>query len=508
MGDRRAMMPDRASDMAPRSNASRAPEIRAVTRQTSLMRRLPPSRVPAIPNGGVPPIVYEALRGSGAPLDVGTRSLMESRLGHDFTHVRVHTDERAVASARAVGALAYTVGRSIVFDRGRYAPHEDKGRSLLAHELVHTIQQSDREPLSGGQELSIDSPASAGEHEAETAASAPQRSFRSPALQLGSALRSAAPSGRAVLQRAVSTSGGDWDTDYYYAVRDENNGNRPPAEGWRGANIGLRFTPNPSVNASLIGLTQSVQSYVAGHLSLTPAAATRPIPAAEAKPINTGPGETDEGTAIDMAEGYNNPIYPVQSTGSTSLDDPNTLASWGQLGWHFTPWPFSEPIHQDATLNDTPRRPGAEKDSRQIFEVTALATHGEQAGTYYGSVRWGWRTDGSGALTKIDLQKVSDGVPSSTFIKAAGIWDTGKSSTGAANVKLPTPLVMITKVPVVLTPHDLYMPPILLPIGTRVQITNAFARTLKVVDGPHTGAIGDIHGPALPWMSTMRPERP
>src|SRR5690348_11678296 len=109
MGDRRAMMPDRASDMASRSNAARASDVRVVTRQTSLMRRLPPSRVPPIPNGGVPPIVYEALRGPGAPLDVGTRSLMESRLGHDFTHVRVHTDERAVASARAVGALAYTV---------------------------------------------------------------------------------------------------------------------------------------------------------------------------------------------------------------------------------------------------------------------------------------------------------------------------------------------------------------------------------------------------------------
>jgi hypothetical protein len=440
---------------------------------------------------------------------------MERRFGADFTSVRVHTDERAAASARAVGALAYTVGRSIVFDRGRYSPYEAKGRSLLAHELVHTIQQSGTKRLSSGQELSIDSSASTGEHEARTvaAASAPQRSFRSPALEL----RSTAPFGKAMLQRAVPTSGGDWDTDHYAAVQDvDGSGNpQPAAQGWRGADITLRFRPNNSVDAMQIGLTQSVQAYVAGGLALTPAAATRAIPAADAKAINTGHGETDEGTAIDRATGFNNPIYPVRSQASTSLDDPNTSAGWGQLGWHFTVLPATTPIHQDATLIDTPRRPGAAVNSRQIFEVTALATRGAQAGTHYGSVRWGWRTDGAGTLTKIDLQKVSEGVPSSTFLKAASIWDKGHSSTGAANVKLSAPEVMITKVPVVLTQHILTMPPIVLPAGTRVQVIGGLipplfpdTGTLEVVDGPHTGAIGDIHGPGLSWLSKLAPERP
>ena len=45
---------------------------------------------------------------------------------------------------------------------------------------------------------------------------------------------------------------------------------------------------------------------------------------------------------------------------------------------------------------DKPRRGGAKKDSRQIFEATALAIKGAQSGTYYGSVRWGWRTDAAG----------------------------------------------------------------------------------------------------------------
>ncbi|MGO9888234.1 MAG: DUF4157 domain-containing protein [Solirubrobacteraceae bacterium] len=123
------------------------------------------SHVPAHTDAA-PPVVHEALRGPGAPLDASTRNLMEERLGTDFSHVRVHTGERAAASARAVDALAYTVGSSIVFGSGRYAPHTDQGQRLLAHELVHTIQQGRGGPPLSGQRLSVGSPASPAEHEA------------------------------------------------------------------------------------------------------------------------------------------------------------------------------------------------------------------------------------------------------------------------------------------------------------------------------------------------------
>jgi|GEM_PF-3901888 len=143
----------------------------------------------------VPPIVYDVLNSSGAPLDAETRAFMEPRFGHDFsrvpTHtfqpapiptrltigaphdvfeqeaeriaqrvvgqppaprapafdlsrVRIHTDEKAAASARAVNALAYTVGHDIVFDTGRYAPATSEGQKLIAHELAHVAQQSVR----------------------------------------------------------------------------------------------------------------------------------------------------------------------------------------------------------------------------------------------------------------------------------------------------------------------------------------------------------------------------
>ncbi len=89
----------------------------------------------------VPPIVHDVLRAPGHPLDAGARAFFEPRLGYDLSEVRVHTDRPAAASARAVDALAYTVGRDIVFAQGEYAPHASSGKKLLAHELTHVVQQ-------------------------------------------------------------------------------------------------------------------------------------------------------------------------------------------------------------------------------------------------------------------------------------------------------------------------------------------------------------------------------
>ncbi len=146
------------------------------------------------PDKAAPPIVHEVLRSPGRPLDPEARAFMEPRFGHDFTHVsahgraarpaseglavsrpddewehaasrsvekimqasepslpattgpdfsrvQIHSDSRAAESARAVDALAYTVGEDIVFGAGRYAPGTSDGRRLLAHELTHVVQQ-------------------------------------------------------------------------------------------------------------------------------------------------------------------------------------------------------------------------------------------------------------------------------------------------------------------------------------------------------------------------------
>ncbi len=94
--------------------------------------------------GGAPPgaavapaIVHDVLAGGGAPLGAAARAYFEPRFGRDFSNVRTHSGPTADASARAVGALAYTVGDHIVFAAGQ----SEANAPLLAHELAHVVQQ-------------------------------------------------------------------------------------------------------------------------------------------------------------------------------------------------------------------------------------------------------------------------------------------------------------------------------------------------------------------------------
>jgi hypothetical protein len=113
-------------------------------RQLTLQRWAVGGQRPRDPAGRpetAPASVDAALRSPGQPLDPATRALMESRFGHSFGQVRVHSDAAAAASARDVGAFAYTWGHDVVFGAGSYAPGTRQGRALLAHELAHVVQQ-------------------------------------------------------------------------------------------------------------------------------------------------------------------------------------------------------------------------------------------------------------------------------------------------------------------------------------------------------------------------------
>lgn len=118
------------------------------------LRRKESGCAPAPPTT-VPPAVHQALSSPGQPLDTSTRSYFEPRFGRDFSQVRVHTDGRAADSALSVHALAYAVGRDIVFGAGRYALGSETGRRLLAHELAHVVQQ-DRSGRAAVQRAEVD----------------------------------------------------------------------------------------------------------------------------------------------------------------------------------------------------------------------------------------------------------------------------------------------------------------------------------------------------------------
>ena len=77
----------------------------------------------------------------GASIAPSLQHFMESRFGHSFAHVRIHTGTDAAHLAQEARARAFTVGRDIVFNRTEYRPDSDSGRRLIAHELTHVLQQ-------------------------------------------------------------------------------------------------------------------------------------------------------------------------------------------------------------------------------------------------------------------------------------------------------------------------------------------------------------------------------
>jgi hypothetical protein len=84
--------------------------------------------------------------GGGQPLADSARSFFEPRFGHEFENVHVHVDSQADSLNRSIQARAFTKGSDIYFASGEYQPESSSGRSLLAHELTHVIQQTGGSP--------------------------------------------------------------------------------------------------------------------------------------------------------------------------------------------------------------------------------------------------------------------------------------------------------------------------------------------------------------------------
>lgn len=138
-------------------------------RQQALRKASVPTRISARARLAAPPIVRQVLRSPGRPLDSATRVSMERRFGHDFGQVRIHADERAAESARAVNAQAYAVGNDIAFNSGKYQPHSAAGLGLLAHELAHVVQQGAGRAAAIPERIPLGATGDSAESEAEQA---------------------------------------------------------------------------------------------------------------------------------------------------------------------------------------------------------------------------------------------------------------------------------------------------------------------------------------------------
>ncbi|TRV80668.1 DUF4157 domain-containing protein [Streptomyces sp. 130] len=141
--------------------------------------------------------------GGGTPLDTETRTDLENRMGADFSDVRIHNDAAAHESAKGVGAHAYTVGNNVVFQRDAYDPSSPQGRTTLAHELTHVIQQRSG-PVEGTEApggIRVSDPSDRFEREAVANA---DRVLSDPAPAATPAASAAAPSAAPAVQRAAT----------------------------------------------------------------------------------------------------------------------------------------------------------------------------------------------------------------------------------------------------------------------------------------------------------------
>jgi hypothetical protein len=349
------------------------------------------------PLGGVtlaasPRAVRDVARSTGQPLDAGTRAFMEARFGHNFSRVQVHSDTRAAESADAAKARAYTVGNDIVFGRGEYAPGTAKGRRLMAHELTHVVQQ--------------------------------WSSVSGPMLQCAKTAEARSSFGKFVT-----------DDDKYYAYKY-------PYNAAYGAEITITFEASDKVDAKKIAFIQTVLTSKDG--THAPGGSKNE----KQEKIQGGrvipEGKPGAGTHIDQWADVRTPLVGMKD--ATDLSNPTPNPKYTETGWHYLD-SNKEFVNHDAWMHDEPNISsgdrytsvdGLYKNLSQRFETAAVAIEGNQAGTYYGSVEWGWEKGPKDKEPRLlDFKIKSKGDPSSTFMEAAKLWNASKMEDNSDPIKVP-----------------------------------------------------------------------
>ncbi len=91
--------------------------------------------------------------GKGSQLPATTLHEMQDAFGNDFSDVHIHHDSEAATLSNELDAHAFTTGKDIYFNSGKFDPASESGKRLLAHELTHVVQQNQdtirREPKKG-----------------------------------------------------------------------------------------------------------------------------------------------------------------------------------------------------------------------------------------------------------------------------------------------------------------------------------------------------------------------
>jgi len=79
-----------------------------------------------------------ALRSEGQALPQSVQDKLQPFLGFDLSTVKIYTGSVAEMASEAMGAQAFTLGKSVFFGEKKLDFHTPEGLGLLAHELLHT----------------------------------------------------------------------------------------------------------------------------------------------------------------------------------------------------------------------------------------------------------------------------------------------------------------------------------------------------------------------------------
>jgi hypothetical protein len=126
----------------PRHAAASVARKCAACEEETKVRREGPNGEDVHAGQPAPPSVASLMAEPGRALDPAVRSRLDAKTG-GLGDVRIHDSAAADTAARAIGARAFTVGNRIAFAGGAYRPGTDAGKQLLAHELVHVMQNRD-----------------------------------------------------------------------------------------------------------------------------------------------------------------------------------------------------------------------------------------------------------------------------------------------------------------------------------------------------------------------------
>ena len=418
---------DRARASGERATAMDA-ELAAVGKATlvqRLQRRAAPSESATPGKTSLVEVHQAAERGvSGSPGALPHLDAIQRSFGrHDVGGIRAFVGGPAASASHEMGAQAYATGDSVAF-AGAPDLH------TAAHEAAHVVQQRAGVQLLGG----VGEEGDAYEQHADAVADLVVQG-RSAEAALDRFAPGAGAGGRATQHKAVQRSPlgthyGEFKAEYFEEIKLDGKA--------VGVDMYLKFTPNTEVDATKIALTQSVKNYIDGK-------PTAIDDLKEAQQVKSGAGK---GYNIDQSSENRNPLF---ATGKEPARDKDKLESYDtphpvrelsrtekeadaaakKTGRKYDGW--GEHGHRkqegeawkvkDAELHDDARLPTSKANSGKVFETTALAIDGAQKGTYYGSVSWGLKTDAAGKLSKVDVAKVSEAVPSQNFMAAAKLWN-------------------------------------------------------------------------------------